>query len=294
MAKRFFSFIFPVKGDTKGEVIRKLISIVAFVVLVVCVVILSKHFADSFANANRNKRLASEYKSKPASSTVSSKYPAGMLSEFYTLYDQNPDIKGFLTIPGTPVQNPVVQSSDNEYYLEHTFDKQANGYGTLFLDFRDVINPQSQSLIIYGHNMADGSMFGQLNKFQEIDTYKTSSVIDFNTLYGDYKWKIFATFMANTDPKQGYVFNYLDTDFSSESAFTAYINEVRARSLFNIPSVDVKPDDKILTLSTCAYELPNGAEREVIMARRVRDGESLDVGPVTWNNTSVGPTSAVK
>lgn len=289
---KFFSRIFPSRGDTHGEVIRKVIAIVAFTVLVVCLVLLGIRYYNSWQNRNRYSSLAKTYGSSTAS-VVSSKYPAGMLPEFYALYDKNPDVKGYIKIPGTKVDYPVVQSTDNDYYLHHTFDKVVDGHASLFLDYRNSLKPQSTNLIIYGHNMADGQMFGQLNFYQKIDTLSESSVITFNTLYGDYKWKVFAVFMTNTDTKLGHVFDYLKTDFNSDTDFNAFVNEAKARSMYNIP-VDVKSGDKLLTLSTCAYELPDGAERLVIMARRVRDGESTAVGAATVNNSSVGPTSAVK
>jgi sortase B len=294
MAKRFFSFLFPVKGDTKGEVVRKLIFIVAFIVLVVCVVKLSIYYADSLSNDAKNKQFASAYKEDPSSSsssTVSSKYPVGMLPEFQTLYDENSDIKGWLTIPGTKIDLPVAEAADNDYYLTKGFDKQYNDHGALFLDFHDSVNPQSKNLIIYGHNMQDGQMFHDLRDFQLIDTYKTSSVITFNTIYGEYKWKVFAVFMANTETSQGYVFNYLITKWSSDSDFMSFINETKTRSLFNIP-VDVQPGDSILTLSTCAYEFDE--ERLVVMARLVRSGEDLGVGTVTRNKSKLDPKSQMK
>jgi sortase B len=293
MAKRFFSFLFPVKGDTKGEVVRKLIFIVAFIVLVVCVVKLSIYYADSLSNDAKNKQLASAFKEAPSSSSpvVSSKYPVGMLPKFQPFYDRNSDIKGWLTIPGTAIDLPVVEAADNDYYLTKGFDKQDDYHGALFLDFRDSVSQQSKNLIIYGHNMQDGLMFHDLRDFQLIDTYKTSSVITFYTIYGEYQWKVFAAFMANTEPKQGYVFNYLITDFSSDSSFTSFITEVKARSLFNIP-VDVQPGDSILTLSTCAYEFDG--ERLVVMARLVRSGEDLGVGTVTRNKSSLDPRSQMK
>jgi sortase B len=281
---------------TKGEIIRRIIIVIASAVLVVCLALLGAHFYKSWVNQHRYDTIAKSYGSSAVSSYASASssiYPAGMLAAFQSLYDKNHDVKGYIKIPGTKVDYPVMQSADNDYYLHHTFDRLVDDHAALFLDYRDKISPQSDNLIIYGHNMADGQMFGQLNFYQKIDTLKDSSVITCNTLYGNYKWKVFAVFMTNTEPKLGYVFNYLITDFSSDTSFNSFVNEAKARSMFNIP-VDVKPGDKLLTLSTCAYELPDGAERFVIMARRVRDGESETVGAASVNNSCVGPTSAVK
>jgi SrtB family sortase len=214
-----------------------------------------------------------------------------MLPKFQPFYDRNSNVKGWLTIPGTAIDYPVAEAADNNYYLTKGFDKQDNDHGALFLDFRDSVSPQSKNLIIYGHNMQDGQMFHDLRDFQLIDTYKTSSVITFDTIYGEYKWKVFAAFMANTEESQGYIFPYLITDWSTDSAFTSFITEVKARSMFNIP-VDVQSGDSILTLSTCAYEFEG--ERLVVMARLVRSGEDLGVGTVTRNKSSLDPRSQMK
>jgi sortase, SrtB family len=293
MAKKIFSFIVPVKGDSVGEVIRKILSFVAFVVLVVCAVNLFSYYYNGYLNDNKNKNLADLYHSQSSSSvssssaTSSSKYPEGMLPSFYSIYDINPDIKAWIKIPNMKnIDLGIFQTSNNEFYLDHTFDRQPNSLGALFMDYRDSVNPMSKNLIVYGHNMKDGQMFHDLRYFQEADTYSKSSLISFNTIYGEYNWKVFATFPANTETSQGYVFDYLKTDFASDTDFMSFITEVQARSLFKT-SVDVQASDHIITLSTCAYDFEN--ERLVVMARMVRPGESNDIGPVSVNRNAVDP-----
>ena len=290
MAKKIFRFIVPVKGDSKGEMIRKILSLVAFVVIIVCIVQLLTYYINSMLNEDKNKKLADAFHSKAPTSSVSpvdtGKYPAGMLSSFYSIYDINSDVKGWLKIPNMNIDLGVFQTSNNDYYLTNGYDKKQNSEGALFLDFRDKVNPMSKNLIIYGHNMKNGDMFHDLRYYEEEDTYSKSSLISFNTIYGQYNWKVFAAFKANTDSSQGYVFDYLKTDFNSDSDFMSFINEVQARSLFKT-SVDVQPSDNILTLSTCAYDFDN--ERLVVMARMVRPGESSDVGPVSANKSVLDP-----
>jgi sortase B len=290
MIKKIIRFIFPVKGDSKGEVVRKLISIGLAVVLIVCVVIVAGYYINSYENAAKNKHLQSVFSSAP-SSALSSKYPAGMLTRFYPFYDENHDVKGWITIPSTVINYPVVEAKDNSFYLTNGFDKTPDHYGALFLDFRDSVKPMSQNLIIYGHDMQDGQMFKALRKYEEASFYNTSPVITFDTIYGEQKWKIFAGFIANTVPSQGYVFNYLITDFGTQDDFMSYVNEAKARSIFST-GVDVQPGDTILTLSTCTYEYNDA--RFVLMARMVRPGESLSVTPGTVNKTKVNPLQPMK
>lgn len=289
MSKNFLSFIFPIKGDSRGEIFRKIVSIAAFIALIICAVNISRYYIDSYLNDRENKQLKTVYNNNvhAASNSSSGDSNPVMLPNFDSLYQQNSDIKGWIVIPNTVINYPVVQTSDNSYYLSNGFNKSSDKHGTLFLDYRDNINPMSQNLIIYGHEMKDGQMFHSIRNYAKVSFYNSSPVITFNTLYKNGKWKVFAAFIANTLPKQGYVFNYLITNFNSPSDFTSFINEVKARSLIKT-SVDVNPDDTLLTLSTCTYELPEA--RFVVMARRVREGESLDVGKASINKDHLAPT----
>lgn len=259
------------------------IALILFVTSIICI---SVNYISKLHNKNYNKKIVQNYKHS-APTKKNNHYPTGMLSDFYKLYDTNSDIKGWITIPQTVINYPVVQSTDNDYYLHNNFNKASDNYGVLFLDYRDNVNVQSQNLIIYGHNMKDGQMLTSIVNYQQTDFYKTSSLITFNTIYGHYSWKVFAAFIANADPKNGYVFNYLVTNFPSGSDFNNFIKEVHARSLINTPSVDVVPGDTLLTLSTCYYSSDNA--RFVVMARRVRPGESTNIEPATRNTNALSP-----
>lgn len=294
MWRKFLYFILPNKGDNKGEIARKIIFIVSFVVIIICSVNISGYYISSYLNAKENKHLKSIYNSSSAvthSNSKNSKYPSGILPNFNPLYDVNSDIKGWIMIPDTPINYPVVETSDNSYYLSKGFNKADDRHGTLFLDYRDNINPMSQNLIIYGHEMQDGQMFHAIRNYEKVYFYNSSPIITFNTLYSNEKWKVFAAFIANTVPSQGYVFNYLITGFSSSNDFINFINEVKARSLIKT-SVDVNSSDTLLTLSTCTYELPEA--RFVVMARRVRKGESLDVDKAAINKNHLDPIKPMK
>lgn len=258
--------------------------IAASLIFIVSIVGISLHYINKNHNVNLNKKIIQKYKHN-SSNIQNNHYPAHMLSDFYKLYDTNHDIKGWLSIPNTVINYPVVQSADNDYYLRNNFNKTADYYGSLFLDYRNNISPQSQNMIIYGHNMKDGQMLTSIVNYEQIDFYKTSPIITFNTIYSRYSWKIFAAFITNADPKDGYVFNYLVTNFSSDNAFNNFIKEVRARSLINTPSVDVAPSDTLLTLSTCYYS--SNDARFVVMARRVRPNESTTVEPAVRNENAL-------
>jgi len=259
-------------------------------IFIVSIIGISLHCINKNHNVNLNKKIIQKYKHH-SSDVQNSHYPAHMLSDFYKLYDTNHDIKGWLSIPNTVINYPVVQSTDNDYYLRNNFNKTADYYGSLFLDYRNNISPQSQNMIIYGHNMKDGQMLTSIVNYEQTDFYKTSPIITFNTIYSHYSWKVFAAFITNADPKDGYVFNYLVTNFPSDNAFNNFIKEVRARSLINTSSVDVAPGDALLTLSTCYYS--SNDARFVVMARRVRPNESTTVEPAVRNENALPSTVAM-
>lgn len=196
--------------------------------------------------------------------------------EYAKIKSRYKDFAGKLIIKGLEIDFPVVQGNDNSYYLKHNIDGEEDKHGTLFADYRNSLVRLNDNTIIYGHNMLDGTQFGMLNMYKSIDTYKACPVITFSTAHKNYKWKVFAAFLINTEPKHdnGYVFNYLRTDFSTDDEFYDFYNEVMERSYF-ITDVEVTPEDKILTLSTCSLLLDDS--RFVVMARLVRDGESENV-----------------
>lgn len=195
--------------------------------------------------------------------------------KYAKIKNQYDDFAGNLIIKGLEIDFPVVQGDDNSYYLNHTIDGKEDKHGTLFADYRNNLVNLNDNTIIYGHNMLDGTQFGMLSMYKKLSTYQACPVITFNTIHKEYKWKVFAAFLINTRPQHdnGYVFNYLRTDFASEDEFRNFYDEVMERSYF-ITNVDVTPEDKILTLSTCSLLLDDS--RFVVMARLVRNGESAE------------------
>lgn len=196
--------------------------------------------------------------------------------KYVELKNKYQDFAGKLIIKGLNIDFPVAQYTDNSYYLKYNFDGEVDKHGALFVDYRDDLINMSQNTIIYGHNMRDGTQFGMLSMYKKLSTYKACPVITFNTIYKDYKWKVFAAFLINTQPEHdnGYVFNYTRTSFANEEEFQSFYEEAMQRSYF-ITDVDVNSDDKILTMSTCSLLIDDS--RFVVMARLVRDGESESV-----------------
>ncbi len=188
----------------------------------------------------------------------------------------NSDIMGWIKIKGTQVNNPVLQSpaTDSTYYLYRNYKKISSGFGSIFLDSLCKYEKPSKNLILYGHNMRDGSMFGNLLKYDNLDFYKAHPTIMFDTLNEQADWKIISIFKTNTLEEHGKIFDYLKIDFAKDKDFLNFVYDVKVRSLIDTP-IDIGKNDHIITLSTCSYELDDF--RTVVVARKVREGEDVAV-----------------
>ena len=262
------------------------ITVIAVLVLVVSGAFCIKYFVEFYQSKNQNDALAALVTESEETYPAE---PAFVQPKYRSLYNENNDFVGWITVPNTAINHPVVQGEDNSYYLRRDFYKQYLRRGTIFMDYRNDPENLNVNTILYGHNYLDSTMFSDLEKYKDIEFYKTAPVIAFNTIYGDYKWKVFAVFLTTASPEldNGYVFNYI-YPFMTESSTEEFIAEVAKRSLYDT-GVDVLPTDKILTLSTCTRDMDITRKQEdarcVVMARLVRAGESetVDTSKATVN-----------
>ncbi len=206
-------------------------------------------------------------------------YPEGILDKYRAVYAVNQDVVGWLKVPNTPIDTIVIQGSDNSYYLKNNMYGKFTKYGEVFMDYRCNIKTFDRNTVLFGHTTYDyQQIFAGLYNYKDTDFYKTTPVIEFNTLFAEYKWKVFAVFFTTVDAADdnGYVFNYIRPSFS-DSSFEGYLEQVNQRALYDT-GVDVNASDKLLTLSTCAYDFGSDVDtRMVVVARLLRDGESEEV-----------------
>lgn len=207
--------------------------------------------------------------------------------DYSSVVKVNTDTVGWVKVPNTNIDYPVVQFSNNDYYLNHDFDKKYNYRGAIFMDYRNNPTDFDANTIIYGHNCYDKTMFSELDQYEKIDFYKKTPVFEYNSLEKNYKWKIYAVFITNADASEdnGYVFNYIYPYMDGEN-FNGFIDEVNKRRLY-VTGVDINDDDKMLVLSTCVRTLDTvnkygkttyrADARLVVLARAVRPGESEEV-----------------
>lgn len=274
-----------------GEIIRRIVLALSVLVIIASGVILANTY---IIQPNIAKKLINDTVSNLADGvkehgdavidqSIRGQYdvtfPDGMLAKYAPLYATNTDLRGWISIPAFEINLPVVQGSDNDYYLKRNIYKKWTEYGVPFFDYRIAENQFDtlpRNTVIYGHNMrSDDLIFGMLEEYRDIDGFKRAPVIECNTIYGDNLWLVCGVFISNSQAEQdnGYVFPYNFIDCSDQK-FAEYIVELEKRSFYDT-GVDLAVTDKILTLSTCCYDFEDA--RLVVVARLLRDGESVSV-----------------
>lgn len=282
----FFKSLFPCKGDAKKDIIRKIAALLCIAVFIGSGV----YIGDYYYKGYKNKKLTNELTEMFYNTTSQSD---GMAERFAELSKINPDIVGWLKVPGIKTDNPVVKSptdtASTYKYLYKDFYGKYSSYGTLFAKYNNTFDGElSRNTTIYGHHMKDGQMFGELKNFRNLEFYKQHPVIEFTPAYSDniVKWKIFSIMLVDTTltPKHGEIYDYSKANFVNNQEFLAFVDEAYQRSIIDTTVQDITKDDKILTLSTCAYDF-TGA-RFVVMARMVREGESTEVDVESATNNA--------
>lgn len=253
----------------------KLMSIMAVYVCVVCLLIFKSYeyiekmsidevnqeiINSSFALPSDSKEELSDegviLDQKLNDKQVKDKYTFDKV--FSKLKKINNETVGYLVVNGTNISYPLVQHSDNSYYLKRDFYKKKTSMGWIYLDYRNNINDLNDNSIIYGHSMLNGTMFGTLYRVLNTSFRKNSEnmIISLDTPTKSYKFKIFAAYRVD------YTTDYLVNNFESKSDFDAFVKLIRGRSSFKTKD-KIEYGDKILTLSTCAG---SGNRRMVVHA----------------------------
>jgi len=194
----------------------------------------------------------------------------------------NKDTVGWLRIPSTSIDTLVVQGKNNNQYLRTGFYGVYNRYGNIFLDYRCGAQQLSENTILYGHTTENTrEVFYDLAKYKDPAFFKANPVFYYDTLYERHTWKVAAVFLTAAKAKDdnGYLFFYITPDFKSN--FDGYAKQVRQRMMYET-GVDFAETDKLLTLSTCAYDFNSSGyidTRLVVLARLLRPGESESIDP---------------
>lgn len=308
---RFAKGIFPVKGDSVFEVIRKIIFLAAIIVFIGAGIMLASTLIQSKKAVEMQSSMRDiiettvattidengNVQTVPPTKEEQQQHNAEVVESFKDVEDY----VGYLEVAGCEIFDPVVQGEDNKYYLKNNIYGEQNKAGALFMDYRCTVTPEytSPNLVIYGHNQEDGTMFGRLKYYKvdysrtnpNADFYKNNPVIKFNPEFETGEYLIYGFFVTNALESQdsnGEVFHYHDyiETMNDEYTFNWYQGEVQKRNQIISP-VDVVYGDKLLVLSTCSNEFTES--RFVVFARKLREGES--VSDYDFSETRLNPNA---
>lgn len=174
---------------------------------------------------------------------------------------KNPETVGWIKVNGTKVNYPIVQHSDNDFYLEHDFYQRKTANGWIFADYRNNFETFDNNTIIYGHNLINNTMFGSLTDLLNKNFIKkpNNHYIKLSTKNTNSVWKIFSVYKINPTT------DYLQAKFNSTVAYQEFLDTIKNRSYYDF-NQNVTYDDKIITLSTCDN---TGTKRVVIHAKLI-------------------------
>ena len=190
-----------------------------------------------------------------------------ILAKYEALYQANNDLVGWLSIEGMEIDYPVMRSEDDEFYLHHNFQGEEDKYGCLYVRNRADVDTPGTNFLIYGHNMRDGSMFGDLDLYRKKSFYQEHAVIQFDTLYEERSYEIVAVFLSQVYAEQDDVFKYYQFyEAETEEEFQYFYDNIKELALYDTVVTD-EYGDTFLTLSTCAYHVTDG--RLAVVAKRI-------------------------
>lgn len=265
-------------GHSRKKLLLIFIAVISIIVLIICIVTLVLRSLSSYREAEKIRELAndivtdeneiiSDEETGHEISSGESKI-VDISAKYRKLYERNNDFAGWISIDGTRIDYPVMLTpEDEEYYLHRNFDRQDSDAGLPFMDSRCLIGRPSTNLLIFGHNMKNGDMFADLLKYSDKTYYDEHRYIRFDTVYDEGLYEIIAAFrtrVAYKDENTFRFYNFIEAD--SDAEFEYYLLNINKLALYDT-GVDVKPNDRLLTLTTCEYTVEDG--RFVVVARRI-------------------------
>jgi sortase, srtB family len=239
----------------KNKILITLIQIV----LIAVIIFSGIKIIEWIKSNKKNKEIMSEIKENVVINNEMDSNNEEYKIDFAKLKQKNSDAIAWIKVNGTDIDFPVVKGTDNSYYLTHNFDKEKNKAGWIFADYRNKFDGTDKNIIIYGHNMKNGSMFASLKDVIKEEWYnnENNKYIALITENENCKYQVFSVYQIETEEY------YLQTNISN---FKEFVEKIKGRSKKDF-NVDIKETDSILTLSTCA---DNTKYRVVLHAVKVK------------------------
>ncbi|SRR5699024_2027174 len=244
-------------NQPKNKIVSRIVTVVALSVFLYAAYGLTDVLIDYYKN---RQMIANVQEMYYETEIEEDRAPNEIRSGFDELLKHNNDVVGWITIDGTQIDYPILQSTNNIDYLTKDYNNRETRAGSIFLDFRNEIATENKNTVVYGHRMKDGSMFQHLTKFLNEDFLKKHQTFEYDTLYDSYEAEIFSVYNTLTD------FNYIQTEFSDEAKYADLLEKMKNKSKYQT-DVDVNYDDEIITLSTCDYVLDENEGRLVVHAK---------------------------
>lgn len=193
-----------------------------------------------------------------------------ILPKYSAIYEKNNEFAGWIKIPGTMVDYPVMMpKEDNNFYLNHSPEGEKSKYGSIYLDVDTDLANRKGNYLLYGHYFRDGNMFGTLEHYKEEGYWKEHPNIQFDTIYEEGNYEIIAVFLSQVYRKNEDAFKYYQyVDITSKEEFERYVSHIKEQSLYDTGKT-AQYGDSLITLSTCDYWTENG--RLAVVARKIKN-----------------------
>lgn len=223
--------------------------IVSIIIIVICIYHLYNWYIENRKNSKILDELISNYTQSTKQIILGEETISVIETDFQSLLEKNSDTVGWLTVKGTKINYPVVQYTDNDYYLTHSFDKSYNSAGWVFANYINKFNGTDKNISIFGHNRRDGSMFASLKDTINEEWYKNEEnyYITFDTANGTEIYRVFSNYKIKAESY------YLTNEFNNDEEYKTFLNTLLSRSVYNY-GTEVSENDTIMTLSTCAND----------------------------------------
>lgn len=240
------------KKLNKNQIFLNILIVIFLIVFIVSIAYIGKWLLDNRAN----QKIADKVSETIIEGNENEEIEYSI--DFEKLKEINNQIVAYLKVKGTKIEYAVVQAKDNNYYLRRNLDKKYNVGGSIFMDYKNKLDGTDKNIVIYGHNIKDGSMFGTLENILEEEWYNNEEnyIIDLTTEKEKLKYQVFSVYKIKNEDY------YIDTEFK-KNEFKKFIKTLKNRSIKDF-DIEVTEDDRILTLSTCA---DNNKYRVVLHAK---------------------------
>lgn len=254
---------------SKSSGTKKLIIILLSIILICSIIIIVKIKADEHIDNQKQVQISQVIDTIDIPNEDITPVKTERMLQVAELQKENPEVVGWLEIDGTNINYPVCQAKDNSYYLKHTYKKEYNSNGSIFLDKDYDFNKPSENLLIYGHRNKVGLMFDELVKYKDEAFYQEHSTIRFTTEKEDSTYEIISAFKSRVyyqDETNVFRYYYF-VNANDKAEYDEYVSNCKKSSLYDT-GVTAEYGEQLLTLSTCDYEVEDG--RFAVVAKKIK------------------------